>query len=82
MVRPSSAWIQNPTLTHIFPVPQHVRLGQHRLLAPGPAAPGRVRARGREAGLGGGRPPEQDALHPPRAQGAFPVLVVSTGLHS
>ena len=32
-------------------VPQHIRLGQHGFLATGSPAPGRVRARGREAGI-------------------------------
>src|SRR5258708_3959551 len=54
-------------------VPQHLRLGQHRLLASRPITPSRVRARGRQTGLSSRRPALQNSCHPPCPQGALSV---------
>src|SRR5258708_4983917 len=56
-------------------VPQHLRLGQHRLLASRSITPGRVRARGRQAGLSSRRPALQNSCHPPCPQGALSVCM-------
>lgn len=50
-------------------VSQHLRLGQHRLLAPRPITPSRVRTRSSQAGLSSGRPEIQKSCHTPRSQG-------------
>ena len=49
-------------------VSQYLRLGQHRLLAPRPITPSRVRARSCQAGLSSRRPEIQRSCHTPRSQ--------------
>ncbi len=56
-------------------VPEHLRLGQHRLLASRPITSGRVRARGRQARLSSSRPTIQNSCHSPCSQGMLSVCM-------
>jgi len=53
----------------LIPVQEHLRLGQHRFLAPGTSAPGRICLGSREAGISSRGPTFQDPCHPTGTQG-------------